>query len=222
MRVNNGWKEFFKEETKKEYFLNLESFLSKEYQNNKVYPSRENLFNCFRLTSLEDVKVVILGQDPYHQPSQAHGLAFSVQRGVKIPPSLRNIFKEINNDTGAAIPSHGDLTYLAKQGVLLLNTILTVEDSKPLSHQNKGWEIFTDRVIDQVNNSKQPIVFLLWGNNSRNKKELITNKEHLVLEAPHPSPLSSYHGFFGCKHFSKANEFLIKNNLKPIDWEIKE
>jgi len=220
--VNNGWKEFFKEETKKEYFLNLESFLSKEYQNNKVYPSRENLFNCFRLTSLEDVKVVILGQDPYHQPSQAHGLAFSVQRGVKIPPSLRNIFKEINNDTGAAIPSHGDLTYLAKQGVLLLNTILTVEDSKPLSHQNKGWEIFTDRVIDQVNNSKQPIVFLLWGNNSRNKKELITNKEHLVLEAPHPSPLSSYHGFFGCKHFSKVNEFLIKNNLKPIDWEIKE
>ncbi len=220
--MNNGWKEFFKEETKKEYFLNLESFLSKEYQNNKVYPSRENLFNCFRLTSLEDVKVVILGQDPYHQPSQAHGLAFSVQRGVKIPPSLRNIFKEINNDTGAAIPSHGDLTYLAKQGVLLLNTILTVEDSKPLSHQNKGWEIFTDRVIDQVNNSKQPIVFLLWGNNSRNKKELITNKEHLVLEAPHPSPLSSYHGFFGCKHFSKANEFLIKNNLKPIDWEIKE
>ena len=127
--MNNGWKEFFKEETKKEYFLNLESFLSKEYQNNKVYPSRENLFNCFRLTSLEDVKVVILGQDPYHQPSQAHGLAFSVQRGVKIPPSLRNIFKEINNDTGAAIPSHGDLTYLAKQGVLLLNTILTVEDS---------------------------------------------------------------------------------------------
>ncbi len=220
--MNNGWKEFFKEETKKEYFLNLEKFLSKEYQNNKVYPSRENLFNCFRLTSLEDVKVVILGQDPYHQPSQAHGLAFSVQRGVKIPPSLRNIFKEINNDTGAAIPSHGDLTYLAKQGVLLLNTILTVEDSKPLSHQNKGWEIFTDRVIDQVNNSKQPIVFLLWGNNSRNKKELITNKEHLVLEAPHPSPLSSYHGFFGCKHFSKANEFLIKNNLKPIDWEIKE
>lgn len=220
--MNNGWKEFFKEETKKEYFLNLESFLSKEYQNNKVYPSRENLFNCFRLTSLEDVKVVILGQDPYHQPSQAHGLSFSVQRGVKIPPSLRNIFKEINNDTGAAIPSHGDLTYLAKQGVLLLNTILTVEDSKPLSHQNKGWEIFTDRVIDQVNNSKQPIVFLLWGNNSRNKKELITNKEHLVLEAPHPSPFSSYHGFFGCKHFSKANEFLIKNNLKPIDWEIKE
>lgn len=220
--MNNGWKGFFEEETKKEYFLNLEKFLSNEYKNNRVYPSRENLFNCFRLTSLEDVRVVILGQDPYHQPSQAHGLAFSVQRGVKIPPSLRNIFKEINNDTGAAIPSHGDLTYLAKQGVLLLNTILTVEDSKPLSHQNKGWEIFTDRVIDKLNSSKQPIVFLLWGNNSRKKKELITNKGHLVLEASHPSPLSSYHGFFGCKHFSKVNEFLIKNNLKPIDWEIKE
>lgn len=220
--MNNGWKGFFEEETKKEYFLNLERFLFKEYQNTKVYPSRENLFNCFRLTNLEDVKVVILGQDPYHQPSQAHGLAFSVQKGVKIPPSLRNIFKEINNDTGAIIPSHGDLTYLAKQGVLLLNTILTVEDSKPLSHQNKGWEIFTNRVIDKLNSSKQPIVFLLWGNNSRKKKELITNKGHLVLEAPHPSPLSSYHGFFGCKHFSRVNEFLIKNNLKPIDWGIEE
>ena len=163
---------------------------------------------------------MILGQDPYHEPDQAYELCFSVQKGVKIPPSLVNIYKELKDDVGTSIPLHGDLSKWARQGVLLLNTVLTVRAHEANSHANKGWEILTDEIIRQVNNKEDPVVFLLWGRNARNKKALVTNPKHLVLECAHPSPLSAYHGFFGCRHFSKTNEYLIKNHLKPIDWQI--
>lgn len=181
----------------------------------------ENIFNAFVATPYEKVKVVIIGQDPYHQKNQAHGMCFSVQKGVRIPASLRNIYKELNTDLGCYIPNNGYLMSWAKQGVLLINTILTVRESRPLSHKGYGWEQFTDRVINKLNCSKNPIIFLAWGASAKKKCEMITSKNHIVLEAPHPSPLSAYHGFFNCKHFSKVNEILISRGESPIDWQIK-
>lgn len=221
MRIENGWKEFIDNEIEQEYFQNLKSFLVQEYNTKKIYPAKKDIFRCFDLTDFKDVKVVILGQDPYHQVNQAHGLCFSVNKGIKVPPSLVNIYKEISSDLGCAIPCHGDLTKWAKEGVLLLNTIMSVEDSKPMAHANKGWEVFTDRVIKKLNDDDTPKVFLLWGTPSRKKKSLITNSKHLILETVHPSPLSAYNGFFGCKHFSKTNEFLKMNGRKEIDWIIE-
>lgn len=222
MEIVNGWKRIIDEEKQKDYFKKLKEFLLEEYSSNKIYPRKGEIFKCFELTDFKDVKVVILGQDPYHQPFQAHGLCFSVNKGIKVPPSLVNIYKEIRNDLGCEIPTHGNLTKWAKEGVLLLNTIMSVRDSSPMSHSNKGWEIFTDRVIRELNDDDSPKVFLLWGAPSRKKKGLITNPRHLVLECAHPSPLSAYNGFFGCKHFSLCNEFLKKNNREVIDWQIEE
>lgn len=220
MEITNGWKRIIDEEKEKDYFKELKKFLLSEYDNYKIYPRKGEIFKCFELTDFKDVKVVILGQDPYHQPFQAHGLCFSVNKGVKVPPSLVNIYKEIHSDLGCSIPLHGNLTKWAEEGVLLLNTIMSVRDSSPMSHSNKGWEIFTDKVIKELNDDDTPKVFMLWGAPSRKKKVLITNPHHLVLECAHPSPLSAYNGFFGCKHFSKANEFLKKNGREEIDWQI--
>ncbi len=196
----------------------LREFLKAEYRSKTVYPDMSNIFNALVHTPPEKVKAVIIGQDPYHEPNQAHGLCFSVKKGNPPPPSLVNIFKELNTDLGISIPSHGELTAWAEQGVLLLNTVLTVEQGKANSHKNHGWENVTTAVIKEVNKLNQPIVYLLWGRDAKSKMPFITNSQHLVLTAVHPSPLSAYNGFFGCKHFSKANEFLEKNNLTPIDW----
>ena len=211
------WNSFIKEEEKKDYFIKLKSFVESEYKSKICYPPYENIYEAFRLTNFDDVKVVILGQDPYHEENQAHGLSFSVLC-KKLPPSLKNIYKEMENDLNIKINQDGDLTYLAEQGVLLLNTTLTVEAHKANSHSKKGWDIFTDNVIKELNKANRPIVFILWGNNSRSKAQLITNPNHLIIESAHPSPLSAYHGFFGSKPFSKTNDFLIKNNIKPIKW----
>lgn len=213
------WEKYLKLEFKKEYFKNLESFLDRQYKEKSIYPLEKNIFNAFNESIFSNTKVVILGQDPYHQVGQAHGLSFSVQDGVKIPPSLKNIFKEIETDLGR--PSSiqkGNLESWAAQGVLLLNSILTVEDSHPMSHQNKGWEVFTDKVIEILNLEKNNLVFMLWGKPAELKAANVDSTRHLVLAAPHPSPLSSYRGFFGCRHFSKCNEYLIKAGQKPIDW----
>ena len=221
MEINNGWKRIIEEEKEKDYFKQLKDFLIEEYETQTVYPKKKDIFKCFELTDFKDVKVVILGQDPYHGPNQAHGLCFSVHKEIKTPRSLENIYKELNSDLGCKIPSHGNLTKWANEGVLLLNTIMSVRKSSPMSHSNKGWEMFTDRVIKELNNDDTPKVFLLWGNPSRSKKVLITNPNHLILECPHPSPFSAYTGFFGCKHFSKANKFLKDNNREEIDWQIE-
>lgn len=216
--INNDWQDFFERETKKDYYLELRSFLKNEYNNCTVYPPMEEIFNAFKITPLSKVKVVILGQDPYYHQGQAMGLSFSVKEGIKLPPSLVNIYREISNDLDQEINiSSGNLTHWAEQGVFLLNTTLTVRDGEPLSHKGHGWEIFTDNVIRALNENDNPKVFLLWGNNAKVKKSLITNKNHLILEAGHPSPLSVRY-FYGCKHFSKTNDFLIKNGLKPIKW----
>jgi uracil-DNA glycosylase len=220
--INKKWDLVLKEEFNKEYFKKLGIFIKNEYKTKTIFPPYENIFDALRFTDYDKVKVVILGQDPYHQPFQAHGLCFSVNKGIKIPPSLVNIYKEINMDLGCKIPSHGNLTKWATQGVLLLNTIMSVRDSSPMSHSKKGWESFTDRVIKELNDDNNPKVFLLWGAPSRKKKELITNSNHLILECAHPSPLSAYNGFFGCKHFSKTNDFLSKHGRKIIDWQIDE
>ncbi len=220
VHIGNDWDELLKDEFQKEYYLNLREFLKKEYSTYTIYPNMYNIFNALKYTSLKDTRVVILGQDPYHGPNQAHGLCFSVQKGVEIPPSLKNIYKEIETDLNIKQASHGELTAWAKDGVLLLNTVLTVRQASPNSHKGKGWEHFTDRIIEIVNEQAEPCVFMLWGANAKAKQSLITNKKHLVLSTVHPSPLSAYNGFFGCKHFSKANEFLIKNNRKPINWQI--
>ena len=212
------WKEVLKEEFKKEYFFKLKEFLEKEYSNKTVFPKRENIFRAFKLTEYDKVKVVILGQDPYHDVNQANGLAFSVNEGVKLPPSLVNIYKEITNEYGGVIPKNGDLESWAKQGVLLLNTVLTVRAHMPNSHKNKGWETFTDEVIRKLNDKSKPIVFLLWGNNAKSKKSLIDTNKHYVLESVHPSPLSSHRGFFCCNHFIKVNEILNYLNEGEIKW----
>lgn len=218
IKINNDWQDFFESETKKDYYLKLRNFLKNEYNNYTVYPPMEEIFNAFKITPLSKVKVVILGQDPYYNQGQAMGLSFSVKDGIKPPPSLVNIYREISNDLDQEINiSSGNLTRWAEQGVFLLNTTLTVRDGEPLSHKGHGWEIFTDNVIRTLNENDNPKVFLLWGNNAKAKKNLITNKNHLILEAGHPSPLSARY-FYGCKHFSKTNDFLIKNGLKPIKW----
>ena len=218
--IKSDWKNILKDEFDKEYFNDLKKFIEEEYKNKTIYPDYTDLFNALNYTPYENVKVVILGQDPYHGKDQANGLAFSVKEGIKIPPSLRNIFKELNSDLGYKIPLNGDLTKWAKEGVLLLNTSLTVIEAKANSHRNKGWEIFTDEIIKTVNKKTTPVVFILWGNNAIEKEKFIDSSKHLILKAPHPSPLSSYRGFFDSKPFSKTNEFLIKNNLKEIDWDL--
>ncbi len=218
--IGHEWDVLLKKEFEIDYVIELRKFLVREYNTKTIYPPAEDIFNALKYTSYSDVKVVILGQDPYHGFGQAHGLCFSVKRGVTPPPSLKNIFKELESDVGFKIPNHGCLTDWAKQGVLLLNTTLTVEEGKPNSHKGRGWEIFTDKIIELLNMHEEPVVFMLWGGNARAKKSLITNDRHLVLETVHPSPLSAYGGFFGCKHFSKANEFLKSNNITPIDWTI--
>lgn len=215
-----NWNAFIEQESKKEYYKQLMTFVDSEYQTKVIFPRKENIFNAFDLTPFDQVKVVILGQDPYHDHGQAHGLAFSVEGPVRVPPSLRNIFTEMLNDVSLMPPCHGNLTSWAKEGVLLLNTILTVEAHKPLSHQKKGWETFTDNVIEELNNDDRPKVFVLWGNNAFAKKELITNTNHLIIESSHPSPLSARHSFFGSKVFSRINTFLRQTNQKQIDFTL--
>ena len=218
--LGNTWNEIIGEEFEKTYYTRLREFLKEEYSSKVIYPSMYDIFNALKHTSYDDVKVVILGQDPYHEPGQAHGLSFSVKPGVPQPPSLVNIFKEIKEDLGIDPPNHGYLESWAKEGVLLLNAVLTVRKGQANSHQGKGWEIFTDTVIKKLNEREKPVVFMLWGANARNKKAFITNPAHLVLEAPHPSPLSAYRGFFGCRHFSRANEFLKDSGQAEINWKI--
>lgn len=216
--IGNSWDEKLSVIWNSSGFKNFYNMIMKLYDKKTIYPLKENIFNAFKLTSFENVKVVIMGQDPYHGEGEAHGLSFSVQDNVKIPPSLQNIYKELYSDLGIPPKKTGNLTGWAKEGVLLLNSTLTVEKDKANSHQGLGWQYFTDYVIKVFNLSEKPIVFILWGNFARSKKVLITNPKHLILESPHPSPFSAYNGFFGSKPFSKTNDFLIKNNIKPIDW----
>ena len=220
VKLNNDWDELLKDEFKKEYYLNLREFLKKEYSTRVIYPNMYNIFEALKHTSFKDTKVLVLGQDPYHGENQAHGLAFSVQKGVKIPPSLLNIYKELHDDLGCYIPNNGYLIPWSDQGVLLLNTALTVRAHEANSHKNIGWEIFTDDVIKLLNTREDPVIFVLWGANARRKKEFIDLSRHYVLEAPHPSPLSASRGFFGCKHFSKINKILKDLGKEPIDWQI--
>ena len=220
VNIGNDWDEILKDEWEKSYYKSLRSFLKNEYKNYTVYPDMYDIFNALKYTSFADTKVVIIGQDPYHEPNQAHGLCFSVKKGTPPPPSLLNIYKELSDDVGFVIPDHGDLTPWAKQGVLLLNTVLTVRKGLANSHKGKGWEIFTDEIIKKLNQKTTPVVFLLWGANAKKKAELITNKSHQILKQVHPSPLSAYGGFFGCKHFSITNELLIEAGLEPINWQL--
>ena len=218
-KIGNAWDEILAEEFSSESYLALREFLKKEYSERVIYPSMYNIFNALKLTDFNEVKVVILGQDPYHNENQAMGLCFSVPKGVDIPPSLVNIFKEISAETGDKITrDSGDLTSCAKQGVLLLNTVLTVREHSANSHKGKGWEVFTDGVIKKISDKKEGVVFLLWGANARSKKALIDGSKHLILECAHPSPLSAYNGFFGCGHFNKANDYLVKQGKQPIKW----
>ena len=217
---NNNWDDILKDEFDKQYYLELREFLIKEYKSHLIYPDKYKIFEALKLTDYEDVKIVILGQDPYHGPNQAHGLAFSVSLGVPIPPSLLNIYKELERDMNFRIPNHGYLVDWSKQGVLLLNTALTVRAGMANSHRGKGWEVFTDQVIRLLSLREKPMVFLLWGKNAAEKEALIDTSKHLVLKAPHPSPLSAHRGFLGCGHFSKANEFLTKNSIAPINWQL--
>ncbi|MBR5337400.1 MAG: uracil-DNA glycosylase [Lachnospiraceae bacterium] len=220
--IDNDWLPALKAEFGKPYYKDLYGFVKNEYATHVVYPPADDIFNAFHFTPLSEVKVVILGQDPYHNVNQAHGLCFSVPVSQKeIPPSLQNIYKELQDDCGCYIPNNGYLEKWARQGVLLLNTVLTVRAHQANSHQGKGWEVFTDAVINAVNAQDRPIVYLLWGSPARRKKEMLTNPRHLILEAPHPSPLSAYRGFFGCRHFSQANHFLEEGGIAPIDWQIE-
>ena len=219
--ITNDWLEPLSSEFRKGYYSQLYNFVKDEYSKTVVYPPAEDIFNAFHFTPLKDVKVLLLGQDPYHNEHQAHGLSFSVQPGQDIPPSLVNIYKELHDDLGCYIPNNGYLKKWADQGVLLLNTVLTVRAHQANSHQGHGWEQFTDAVIQAVNAQDRQIVYMLWGAPARRKKAMLTNPKHLILEAPHPSPLSAYRGFFGCKHFSKANEFLKSSGVEPIDWQIE-
>lgn len=218
VRIEASWKSVLSDEFEKQYFNELRNFVKGEYKTQKIYPPGNLIFNAFDQCSFEKLKVVILGQDPYHGPGQAHGLCFSVNDGIAFPPSLRNIFKELNGDVGKQIPTSGNLTNWAKQGVLLLNATLTVRANQAGSHQNKGWEQFTDAVIDKINEQKQHVVFILWGNYAISKAKFIAQNKHLVLTSVHPSPLSASRGFFGNKHFSRTNEFLEKHGLDPINW----
>ena len=215
--INKNWDIILKDELKKDYFKKLGVFVKNEYKNKICYPQYKDIFNALRYTDYDEVKVVILGQDPYHGVNEAHGLSFSVRDDVKRPPSLNNIFKELESDLGI-VKTNNDLTNWAKQGVLLLNSIMSVVKDTPLSHKEKGWEIFTDNIIKLLNEREEPMVFILWGSYARSKKKLITNKNHYIVESVHPSPLSAYNGFFGSKPFSKTNNFLISKNITPIDW----
>ncbi len=219
--ITGDWLNALKPEFAKPYYRELYAFVQNEYRTNVVYPSAEDIFNALHLTPLSDVKVLILGQDPYHNEHQAHGLCFSVMKDQEIPPSLVNIYTELQSDLGCYIPNNGYLVKWANQGVLLLNTVLTVRAHQANSHQGKGWEYFTDAIIKAVNEQDRPIVYMLWGRPAQSKRSMLNNPKHLVLTAPHPSPLSAYRGFFGCKHFSKANDFLVKNGSTPIDWQIE-
>ena len=222
VNIGNSWDEMLEGEFQKEYYLKLRAFLAREYKTRTVYPDMYDIFNALRYTSYEDVKAVIIGQDPYHGPGQAHGLSFSVKKGIEQPPSLKNIFKEIQDDLGIVPPNHGELIKWAQQGVLLLNAVLTVRAGEANSHKGMGWEHFTDKVITLLNQRQQPMVFLLWGANARQKKQLITNPNHKILETVHPSPLSAYRGFFGSRPFSQTNHFLIEHRIIPIDWQIED
>lgn len=218
--LTGAWENALKEEFSKEYYKNLFMFIRQEYSKGPVYPPADEIFTAFHLTPLDKVKVVIIGQDPYHNTGQAHGLCFSVKPDVEIPPSLVNIYKELHDDLGCDIPNHGCLTSWAEQGVLLLNTVLTVQAHKPMSHRGVGWEEFTDAAIRKLNQQNTPIVFILWGKPAQQKEKMLDNPNHLILKAPHPSPLSVYRGFFGSRPFSQANEFLEKHGVEPIDWQI--
>ena len=220
--IENDWVESIGQEFKKPYYRELYKFVKEEYNTHVIYPPSEDIFNAFHFTPLSEVKVLLLGQDPYHNEHQAHGLSFSVLPEQKdIPPSLQNIYKELNSDLGCYIPNNGYLEKWARQGVLLLNTVLTVRAHQANSHQGKGWEQFTDAIIRAVNEQDRPIVYFLWGRPAQNKISMLNNSKHLILKAPHPSPLSAYRGFFGCKHFSQANEFLKEHGIEPIDWQIE-
>jgi uracil-DNA glycosylase len=218
VNIGNDWDNLLAEEFEKEYYLSLRSFLREEYFSKRIYPNMHDIFNALKYTPYRNTRVVILGQDPYHGPGQAHGLCFSVKEGIPHPPSLQNIFKELKSELGIEPPASGELVGWARQGVLLLNTTLTVRESSPQSHKGRGWEILTDKIISLINEKKEPVVFMLWGGNARAKKSLITNGNHLMLECAHPSPLSAWNGFFGCNHFTLANDFLISKGLKVIDW----
>ena len=218
--IGNSWDEILKDEYQKDYFKNIAMFINKEYREKTIFPPKSNILRAFKLTDYDNVKVVILGQDPYHGINEANGLAFSVSKGVRLPPSLQNIYKELYNDLGITVSINGDLEKWAREGVLLLNSVFTVEKDKPASHKNIGWEQFSDEVIKKVNEKNTPVVFILWGNFAKSKVKYITNPIHLVITSPHPSPFSAYSGFFGSKPFSRTNEFLRKNNIKEIDWKI--
>ncbi len=220
VQLNNHWDELLKDEFQKDYYQKLRQILAHEYKTQTIYPDMHDIFNAIRTTDYPDVKAVILGQDPYHGPGQAHGLCFSVKPGVEPPPSLKNIYKELNTELGLPIPQTGHLLPWAKQGVLLLNTVLTVRAGQANSHKNLGWEILTDRIISLLNERETPMVFLLWGANARAKQALITNPNHLILSCAHPSPVSAYNGFFGCGHFRKCNDFLANQGMEPIDWSL--
>ena len=219
VKLGNDWDNILADEWSKPYYRQLHDFLKSEYSKTRIYPDMYDIFNALKYTSFENTRAVIIGQDPYHGPGQAHGLCFSVKKGVPLPPSLVNIYKEITDDLGIAMPQHGDLTGWARQGVLLLNTVLTVRAGQPNSHKDKGWEIFTDRVISELDRKETPVVFLLWGANAEKKARVITNPIHKKLITVHPSPLSAYRGFFGCRHFSKANKILSESGQEPIKWD---
>ena len=218
--LKNDWAELLKEEFQKDYYIDLNKFLKDEYSTKKIYPNMFDIYNALNYASYNDTKVVILGQDPYHGPNEAHGLCFSVNPGIKIPPSLKNIYKELNSDVGCSIPNNGYLVKWANQGVLMLNTVLTVKENLPNSHKNKGWETFTDKIIEILSQKSEPIIFILWGNNARSKKYLINSPIHYIIESAHPSPFSANKGFFGSRPFSKTNEILKSLKKDPIDWQI--
>ncbi len=220
--IENDWLCELKEEFTKPYYKELYNFVKNEYNTKVVYPPADDIFNALHLTPLKEVKVLILGQDPYHEVNQAHGLCFSVLPGNQIPPSLQNIYKELHDDLGCKIPNNGYLSKWAKQGVLLLNTVLTVRAHEAFSHKGRGWETFTDRIISALNKQQRPIVYMLWGSPAQAKASMLDNSQQLILKAPHPSPLSAYRGFFGCRHFSKCNEFLTDHGIDPIDWQIED
>ena len=221
VKFNNSWDDILKDEFNKDYYKNIREFLKYEYSHYKIYPNMNNIFDSLKYASYENIKVVIIGQDPYHEEGQAHGLSFSVQPGIATPPSLVNIYKELHDDLGCYVPNNGYLVKWAKQGVLLLNNVLTVRAHQANSHKDKGWEEFTDSIIKILNKREKPIVFMFWGSCAKTKEALITNPNHFILKTVHPSPLSAYRGFFGCKHFSKANELLLKSGEEPIDWQIE-
>lgn len=221
VNIGNDWDELLRDEFSKEYYLKLRAFLANEYKTHSIHPDMYDIFNALKWTSFKDTKVVIFGQDPYHEVGQAHGLAFSVRKGIKIPPSLLNIYKELKEELGCYIPDNGYLEKWARQGVMLLNNALTVRDGEANSHRNKGWETFTNRIAEILNEREEPVIFMLWGNNAKEKMKIITNPQHVILTAAHPSPLSASRGFFGCGHFKMANKILARNDKSEIDWQIE-